>query len=61
MAHVYEVHTSDGQVRSAETPHHHDEHDNSTFAKHLLDVLKGTTAGILSNVIVNKFIYKGRR
>ena len=61
MSHIYEVHTSDGRSHQVETPHHHDAHDDKTFAAHLLDVLKGATSSVIGNVVVQRFIYRGRR
>lgn len=60
MAHVYEVHTSDGGVHHVETNHHHEQHDERTFASHLLDVVKGAAGGFLSATIV-RYTYRGRR
>ncbi|WP_067734195.1 hypothetical protein [Novosphingobium naphthalenivorans] len=60
MAHLYEVHANDGQAYNVTTPHHHDDHDDQTFRKHLLDVVKSTISGVAANAI-NRYIYKGRR
>lgn len=60
MSHVYEVHTSDGDVHSVTTPNHHDDHHPDTFAKHLLDVIKGAAGGFLS-ATVTRYVYRGRR
>lgn len=59
MAHQYEVHTNDGRAFNVTTQHHHDDHDENSFRRHLLDVLKSTGSGIASAVIV-RYIYKGR-
>lgn len=61
MAHLYEVHTSDGRSHDVTTPHHHDDHDHKTFSQHLLDIIKGATSSVVGGVIVNRIIYKGRR
>lgn len=61
MAHLYEVHTNDGRTHEVPTTHHHSDHDEATFKRHLLDVLKGTASGVASNIIVSRFIYRGRR
>lgn len=61
MGHLYEVHTSDGRSHPVETHLHHEGHDERTFANHLLDVLKGASSSVLGNVIVHRFIYRGRR
>ncbi|WP_263588662.1 hypothetical protein [Sphingopyxis sp. GC21] len=60
MSHVYEVHTSDGQVHHVETDHHHDHHDERTFVSHLFDVIKGAAGGFLSATIT-RYVYRGRR
>jgi|GEM_PF-6439620 len=60
MAYVYEVHANDGGIYTVTTQHHHEDHDEHSFRRHLLDVVKSTISGVLANGI-NRFIYKGRR
>jgi hypothetical protein len=60
MAHSYEVQTSDGTF-NVDTQHHHDDHGDSAFKKHLLDIILSTASGVASGLIVHRFTYKGRR
>lgn len=60
MAHVYEVATNQGNF-DVNTPHHHGDHDDKTFAQHLLDVIKQSGAQIVAGLVVHRFTYKGRR
>lgn len=60
MAHIYDAHGDDGRVYTVQTAHYHGDHDEHTFRKHLLDVVKSTISGVAANAI-NRFIYKGRR
>jgi hypothetical protein len=58
MAHKYEVHTDKGTF-DVTTPHHHDDHHEDTFLKHLLDVIKGAAGGVGAGMIM-RYIYKGK-
>lgn len=61
MAYEYEVTLSTGEKYTVSTPHHHDDHHPDDFTKHLLDIIKGAAGGILSSVIVQRFIFKGKK
>jgi hypothetical protein len=61
MAHEYHVELSDGKNYTVTTNHHHDDHELDVFLNHLLDIIKGTVSGVLSNVIVRRFTYRGQR
>lgn len=58
--HLYEVHLDDGSVHDVRTPHHHDDHDDETFARHLLDVIKGAAGGVIGGLIL-RIIHKGHK
>lgn len=60
MRQVYDVELTSGQRHTVETPHHHDDHHPDDFAKHLLDVIKGATGGIISGVIL-RYTHRGHR
>ena len=60
MAHLYEVELGDGQVHHVTTPHHHDDHDEDNFRRHLLDLIKQSAGALVSEVII-RVIYRGRR
>lgn len=57
---IYEVHLSDGSKYDVTTEYHHGDHDWETFARHLLDIVKSATSGVISGVIVH-FLHKGRK
>ncbi len=48
MPHQYEARTSDGDAYTVTTSKHHDDHDDATFKKHLLDVIKSSVSGVIS-------------
>lgn len=60
MSYLYEVHTRDGNVHEVSTPHHHDEHHEDAFVKHLLDVVKGAASGFLG-ASITRYVYRGHR
>lgn len=60
MAHLYEVHTGDGNIHHVETDNHHDNHDAPTFERHLIDIIKMMAGGV-ATVVVTKILYRGRR
>jgi hypothetical protein len=60
MSHIYDVQTSDGRSHQVATQHHHDDHDDASFKRHLLDVLKGSASGVIGGSVVH-FLYRGRR
>ncbi|MDO9223608.1 MAG: hypothetical protein Q7U20_07840 [Caulobacter sp.] len=60
MSHQYDAHMDNGDKFTVTTSRHHDDHTDDEFAKHLLDVIKGSISGVVSGVIV-RFAYKGRK
>jgi hypothetical protein len=64
MAQKYEAHGHDGKVYDVTTDHHHDDHSDDSFKKHLGRIIDaaigGTVGGISTAVIVRKFIFKGK-
>ena len=60
MAHLYHAKLSDGQTFDVTTDKHHADHDGPTFARHLLDIIKSSFAGVVSGTVVH-FLYKGRK
>lgn len=61
MSNVYEVTVGDGQAFNVTTSHHHADHDDKTFAAHLLDVIKQSGAQIVAGMVVARFTHKGSR
>lgn len=59
--HVYELEGKDGRRHEVATDQHHDDHPPETFQKHLMDVLKGASGGVISGFILHRVHYKGRR
>lgn len=59
MSYVYDVRLSNGQNYAVTTDKHHDNHDDASFQRHLLDVIVSTAGRILGNVIIHE--YKLRR
>lgn len=57
---VYKVTLSDGTIYDVTTTLHHDDHPEPTFKRHLLDIIKSSISGIISNVVVG-FVHKGRK
>ena len=60
MAHLYELVTNQG-THNVTTPHHHEDHDEANFQKHLIDVIKQSSAQIISGLIIHRITYRGRR
>jgi hypothetical protein len=60
MSHHYEAHASDGQTYNVTTQHHHDDHEDATFKRHLLDVIKGSISGVAAGAVL-RFVYRGQR
>lgn len=44
---LYEVTLHDGQRFNVQTPHHHDNHDDQSWRKHLTDILKSSVSGLV--------------
>lgn len=53
MAYVYEVKHSNGRTYDVTTNHHHEDHPEDAFTKHLLDVIKGAAGGVVSGYIIH--------
>lgn len=45
--HVYEHESRDGRRHQVATDHNHDDHPADTFQRHLLDVLKSASGGVM--------------
>ncbi len=60
MANQYEVSLSDGRSYTVTTDRHHDNHDDNSFRRHLLDIVKQSVSGVVSQTVV-RFIFRGRR
>jgi hypothetical protein len=60
MANVYHVKFSTGETFDVTTEKHHDDLDEASFKKHLIDVVKGSATGVISGVIVG-YVLKGRK
>ena len=58
--HRYDVHLDDGKVYEVTTPHHHDDHDEAAFSRHLLDVIKSSIAGVVAGTVL-RFVFRGRQ
>lgn len=54
MANVYEAKTSAGNY-NVTTDKHHSNHDDATFKRHLLDVIKATASGVTTGVILHEY------
>ena len=63
MTNKYQVHSSHG-IHDVTTDQHHDDHTDSSFKTHLGRILDGavagTVGGVVSSVIVHRFIFKGK-
>jgi hypothetical protein len=64
MAHQYDVHYTDDQGRSGQatvtTPHHHEDHPEPTWLRHICEVLEQIGVKVVSDGI-SRFVYRGRR
>jgi hypothetical protein len=60
MANVYQATLSDGTSYNVPTDKHHGNHSDAEFKKHLLDIIKNSTSGIITGVVVG-YIFKGRK
>jgi hypothetical protein len=56
---LYDVTLRDGRRFEVTTPHHHDDHDDATWRRHLVDILKNTVAGLASAAIA-AYVFRGR-
>jgi hypothetical protein len=56
---VYHVTLSNGESYTVTTEEHHDDHTDTSFARHLLDVIKSAIGGVISGTVV-RFMHKGR-
>jgi len=64
MANKYEAHTRDGKVHHVTTPHHHDDHSDSSFKTILATAIaSGAASGAAktaTEIIITRFIFKGK-
>ncbi len=60
VANLYHAKMSDGQAYNVTTDKHHDDHDEATFKRHLLDIIKSSVSGVISGTVVH-FMHKGRK
>jgi hypothetical protein len=58
--HQYHVEFNDGQSFMVTTEKYHEDHPESVFFNHLLDLINRTVPLVMSQVIV-RAIYKGRK
>lgn len=60
MQHIYDVQLSSGQTHQVSTPHHHSDHSDDAWTKHVVDILKGIGINVAGASIV-KILYRGKR
>jgi hypothetical protein len=60
MVHIYSARLTDGQTYDVQTPNHHENHSDTDFRRHLLDIIKSSVSGVVSGTVVH-FLYKGRK
>ncbi len=60
MSNEYTVRLTDGSTYTVTTTRHHDDHPFDEFARHLLDIIKGSVGGVIAGTVVH-FLHKGRK
>jgi hypothetical protein len=60
MANVYQAKMSDGKAYDVTTDRSHQDHDDQSFKRHLLDIIKSSISQTISGVVVG-YVHKGRK
>ncbi len=53
VANLYEARLSDGKTYNVTTIRHHGDHDDQTFKRHLLDIIKASIFGVVVGYVPN--------
>jgi hypothetical protein len=60
VSNLYFTTISVGDTYNVTTDKHHADHDDATFKQYLLDVIKNTTSGVITGVVVS-YVFKGKK